>query len=251
MSSSGLKIACLTCRWALAYGEPIFSRVREVADISVLEVKCIGGIDPSTIIDIFTRGVNGVLLIGCAPSDCHFIEGGLNAELTVSVLKKLLYLAGLQPERLQLFWALPLSTSEVINAVLSFVEQVKKMGPIPVSDVKILQSLLASKSAVAGYRLRVLVGKKKELTEIGNVYGVKLRQEEFNLLLEDVIRSEFIRHKILLLARAEPLSVKKLAESLNIDPSEALRHVLSLCRKGLMALDHIDGTTPLYRSVGV
>lgn len=251
MSLERPKIACFICKWALTEERLALNEVQEIADVSAIQVKCIGGVDPSLIFEAFIKGADGVLFIGCAPSDCHFVEGSFNAEFMVNVVKELLTLANLQPERLQLCWSLPLGEVEIISFLSSFAERLKKIGSVPISDENVLQNLLASRNAIADFRLRTWIGKKKDIIEIGNVYGGRISQEEFKVLLKDVIKSEFIRHKILLLTRTNSLSVKELAKLLNIKPSVVLRHILNMRQKGLVVLDHVKDATPLYRAVEV
>ena len=84
-----------------------------------------------------------------------------------------------------------------------------------------------------------------------NAYGERIPPEEFNALLDEVVEAEFIRHKILLLAKKKPSSVKEIAKILNMKPAVVLRHILNMRRKGMIALDSVEGTTPLYKDVEV
>lgn len=252
MSFERPKIACFICRWVLPDDRPVLDEVQKVADVSAIRVKCVGGVDPLLILEAFVRGVDGVSLIGCPPLECHFIEGSSNAEFVVNnVLKELLSLANLQPERLQIYWSPILKETEIIGFLLSFAEQLKRIGPLPTSDENVFQNLLAARDAIGDFRLRAWIGIRKEITEVGNVYGEKISQEEFKALLGEVIKSEFIRHKLLLLTKAKPYSVKELANLLNIKPSVLLRHVLRMRQKGLIVLDHVKGATPFYRMAEV
>jgi len=98
--------------------------------------------------------------------------------------------------------------------------------------------------------LRVLIGREKELTESVNVYGEKIPVQEFNDLLDDIVEEEFIRHKICVLTKNKPLSVKALAEATAMEPASVLRHIVDMRRRNMIAFDHIEGTTPFYKSIG-
>jgi coenzyme F420-reducing hydrogenase delta subunit/DNA-binding transcriptional ArsR family regulator len=216
-------------------------------------MACIGGLDPVVVFETFTKGADGVLLIGCSLEDCHFIEGSIYAEFTVNVLKKLLVLAGLEPKRLELHLVPPVKGVEFINIIEDFATQLETLGPSPLRgekpDVNILENVWAARNAVADFRLRAFIGKEMELIRRANVYGEKFSREEFSALLDEVVKAEFIRQKILLLTKKNPLSVKQLARVLDMKPSVVLRHILNMRRMGVMTLDATEGTTPLYKAL--
>ncbi|MCK4481659.1 hydrogenase iron-sulfur subunit [Candidatus Bathyarchaeota archaeon] len=250
-----LKIVCFICDWAFSEDESAASRARKIANVNVVRVMCIGRIDPIIVLETFIKGVDGVLLVGCAPPDCHFVEGNIYAELTVNVLKKLLVLANLEPGRLELCWVSPIEEVEFTKIIEDFAGQLEKLGHSPLAkekrDITILENALAAKNAVTDFRLRALIGKEKELTMSANAYGERISPEDFNALLDEVVKAEFIRHRILLLAKKKPSSIKELAKVLNMEPAVVLRHILNMRRKRMIALDSIEGRTPLYRAVEV
>lgn len=253
MSFGKPKIACFVCNWAFTEQELAVSRIRKVADMSVVRVMCVGRIDPVIMLETFIEGTDGVLVVGCAPPDCHFLEGNVYAELTVKVLKKLLVLADLEPERLEVRWVSPIEEVRFTEIIEDFARQLEKLGPSPLAkekrDLKVFENISAARNAVADFRLRALVGKEKELTRSENAYGERTSQIEFDALLDEVVKAEFIRHKILVLARKKPFSVRELAEVLNIKPAVVLRHILNMRRKGMIALADIDGATPIYKAL--
>jgi len=255
MSFEEPKIVCFVCNWAFSEEELAVSRTRKVANVNVVRVMCIGRIDPVIVLETFMKGVDGVLLVGCAPPDCHFVEGNVYAELAGNVLKKLLALADLESERLELRWVSPIEEVNFTKIIEVFASQLEKLGSSPLArekcDVNILENVSAAKNAVADFRLRALIGKEKELTQSANVYGERISREEFDALLDEVVKAEFIRHKVLLLTKKKPFSVKELAKALNMKTAVVLRHILNMRRNGMIALDSIEETTPLYKAVEV
>ncbi len=201
------------------------------------------------------KGADGIMVLGCHPADCHYVEGNLYEERKIRMLKKLLALTGLEPERLSLDWVSAAEGQRFAQIVTEFTEHIRKLGPSPVSrqnpNQAIMANLEAAKNAVADYRLRVLVGREREVTERDNVYGEKIPQEDFDCLLDETVKAEFIRHKIHLLARDKPFSVKELASVIGMKPAEVLCQIVNMRRKNVIALDRIEGTTPLYRALEV
>jgi coenzyme F420-reducing hydrogenase delta subunit/biotin operon repressor len=245
-SSNPPKIVCFMCNWAFCEEE-----MRVPYNVNIIRVMCVGRMDPALVLETFINGADGVLLVGCKPPDCHFVDGNLHAERAVKMLKKLLALAGLEPERLKLLLTSPLEDKSFSHYAKEFSEEVWKLGNSPIGKEELLANLTAAKEAASAFRLRVLLGREEELTEFMNAYGEKIPEEEFDALLDDVVRSEFIRYKIHYLTRVKPRSVKELAEALGIKPSAVLRYITNMRRKGMIALDHVEGYTPLYKALEV
>lgn len=255
MNPKNLRIVCFMCNWVFCDEKesPVSQESQILFDANIVRVMCIGRVDPIIILETFEKGADGVLLIGCTPPDCHFIEGNLYAERSVVLLKKLLALVGLEPERLELRWSSPNEETSFDQILTDFAVQMQKVGVSPLSgespNEKVLLNVLAAKNAAADFRLRVLAGRERELTENTNVYGEKISQEEFNALTDEVVKAEFIRQKIHILTRQKPLSVKDLAAIIQMKPHSVLRHIVDMRRKGMIGLDRVEGTTPLYKAL--
>jgi coenzyme F420-reducing hydrogenase delta subunit len=215
---------------------------------------CSGRVDPVIILAMFENGADGVIVAGCHPGDCHYISGNLYEERKIKMLKMLLGLTGLDMGRLRLEWVSAAEGQRFAQVVTEFTEQIRNLGPSPISgekiDQKILLNVQAAENAAAGTRVRVLVGREIELTEKANVYKEKVPQETFDLSLRETVESEFVRQKIYLLTRAEPMSVKALAEATDLAPASVLKQIVNMRRRNMIAVDRVKDTTPLYRALG-
>lgn len=244
------KIICFMCNWAFCQND---IHIPPRAD--VVRVTCIGRMDPVIILDMFVKGVDAVMLVGCKPPDCHFVEGNLQAERAVKMLKKLLKLVGLEPERIEIRWFSPLEERSLHYYVKEFSEEIRKLGASQLKAEKLepelMVDVLAAKNAASNFRLRVLLGIERELTEDVNVYGEKISQEEFDNLLDEIVREEYVRHKIWLLTKTKPLSVKTLAEATGMKPAAVLKQIVNMRRRNMIALDRVEGITPLYKALEV
>jgi F420-non-reducing hydrogenase iron-sulfur subunit len=251
------RIIGFLCNWCSYAGADLagVSRFQYPPNLRVVRVMCSGRIDPTIPLEVLMRGADGVMILGCHPADCHYVEGNMHEERKVKMLKKLIALTGLEPERLQLDWVSAAEGQRFAQIITDFTEHMKKLGSSPVSgknpNQEILLNLEVAKNAAADFRLRVLVGRERELTEKANAYGEKIPQEEFDRLIDETVNAEFIRHKIHLLTHSKPFSVKELAKTFNMQPADVLRQVVNMRRKNMIALDHIEGTTPLYRALEV
>lgn len=247
------KIIGFTCSWSLPaeLRTPSTGRIRGYPRIRIVRVMCLGRIDPTIMVETFARGADGVLVIGCRPPDCHYVDGNLHAERVVKMTKKLIALTGLEPERMAIRWFSPQEKKEFSDHVREFSESVAELGPSPLESEQpgseLWINIAAARDAASGFRLRALLGRERGLANGANIYGKKTSVEEFDRLFGDVVEAEFIRHKIIL-STNKSLSVKELASALNMKPSVVFRHILNMRRKGMIALDHIQGTTPLYKA---
>lgn len=251
------KIIGFVCNWSLPKGVNITSpsAMHAHPKMRIVQVMCVGRLDPTIVLETFAKGADGVLVIGCHPPDCHYIEGNLQAERKIMMLKKLISLTGLEPRRLRLEWAYASEIERFAEIIDDFRNQMTALGPSPLAgkkpDTNILLNIGTAKAAAEDFRLRVLVGRERELTEKKNVYGEEMSQEEFDALLREIVEAEFVRHRIHLLTKEKPMSVKEIAAIVNMKPAVVLRHIVNIRRKGMITLDHVEKTTPLYKALEV
>ena len=99
-------------------------------NVRVIRLMCSGRVDPQFILDAFAKGADGVLIGGCHPGDCHYVEGNYKTLRRFEMLKRLLAQMGIEPSRLRLEW-ISASEGEKVRAVVNeMVEQVKALGPL-------------------------------------------------------------------------------------------------------------------------
>jgi len=251
------KIIGFLCNWCSYAGADLagVSRIQYPPNIRIIRVMCSGRVDPVIVLEMFANGADGVIVTGCHPGDCHYVEGNLYEERKIWMLRKLLALTGLELGRLRLEWVSAAEGQRFAQVVTEFTDQVKKLGPSPVSGAdpnqKILNNLQVARNAAADSKLRTLVGRELQLTEKGNVYDEKLPQEEFDSVLDEAVEAEFVRHKIHFLTSAKSLPVKALAEAVEIKPASVLKQIVAMRRRNMIVVDHIEGTTPFYRALEV
>ena len=249
------KIIGFICNWSLPTEVDLASpsKIHGYPKICIVRVMCVGRIDPATVLETFAKGADGVLVIGCHPPDCHYIEGNIQAERKIKMLKKLISRTGLEPERLRLDWAYASEIERFAKIIDDFRNHVTALGRSPLAgerpDTNILLNIRAAKAATEDFRLRVLVGREKELTEDGNVYGEDVSQEEFDEITDEAINTEYVRNRIYLMVRKESLSVKALSKHLDVDSRTVLRHIVVMRQRGWVTVDRVEGTSPLYTAL--
>jgi F420-non-reducing hydrogenase iron-sulfur subunit len=91
---------------------------------------CSGRVDPQFVLKALKDGADGVMIAGCHPGECHYVEGNIKALRRFLLLKRMLSQLGVEEERVQLVWA---SASEGIilaEAVDRMTEEVRALGPL-------------------------------------------------------------------------------------------------------------------------
>jgi F420-non-reducing hydrogenase iron-sulfur subunit len=251
------RIVGFLCNWCSYAGADLagVSRISYPTNIRIVRLMCSGRVDPVIVLETLAQGADGVLVAGCHIGDCHYITGNLQAELKINMLKKLLARTGLEVERLRLEWVSASEGGRFAELVKDFTDQLKRLGPSPLAgdkpDKNTLASVLAAKATAEDFRLRLLVGREKTMIDDGNVYGEEVSEGELDKVLNEVIDAEYVRNRIYLLAKEEPLSVKDLSKLLDLDSQMVLRHIVVMRRRGLITVDRVEGTSPLYTALEV
>ena len=101
------KIVAFCCNWC-AYAGADFagvSRMQYPPQGRIIRTMCSGRVAPKFVERAFARGVAAVLVAGCHPGDCHYIDANTHTQKRVERLWKKMEANGLDKERLQLLWA--------------------------------------------------------------------------------------------------------------------------------------------------
>ena len=127
------KILAFTCNWCSYAGADLAgtSRISYPPNVRLIRLMCSGRVDPVFVLEAFKRGADAVIVTGCHPGDCHYIDGNKRAEVRVNYLKQCLEEIGLEPERLRLEWISASEGQKFADTVREMVEVAKKLGPNP------------------------------------------------------------------------------------------------------------------------
>jgi F420-non-reducing hydrogenase iron-sulfur subunit len=90
---------------------------------------CSGRVDPTFILKAFADGADGVLVAGCHPGDCHYIEGNYKTIRRMALLKRMLADYGIEAERFRLEWVSAGEGDRWAQVVNGITEDVRKLGP--------------------------------------------------------------------------------------------------------------------------
>ena len=101
-------------------------------------------------------------------------------------------------------------------------------------------------SPSAGKKLQALLDKEKEILEHGNKYGEKFTARQWDMAVDPIFTAEYERACILKLTRSEPLSVRQLANKLELPEKQVLQHITVLRKRNLIAMHEVKATAPHY-----
>ncbi|MCE5336100.1 MAG: hydrogenase iron-sulfur subunit [Desulfobacteraceae bacterium] len=124
-------IIAFVCNWCTYTAADLAgtSRLIQAPNMRMIRMMCTGMVDPKYVIKALLEGADGVLVSGCHPGDCHYINGNLKARRRIKLLQQILPKVGFDERRLKMTW---IGASEGIDfaaTVGAFVSQVKSIGP--------------------------------------------------------------------------------------------------------------------------
>ncbi len=126
------RIVAFFCTWCTYTAADLagVSRLKYAPNTRVIRVMCSGRIDPQFVLDAFSHGADGVLIGGCHPGDCHYIEGNYKCLRRARLLQRMLDDMGIEKERFRLEWISAAEGDRVKTVVNEMVEQLRALPPL-------------------------------------------------------------------------------------------------------------------------
>jgi F420-non-reducing hydrogenase iron-sulfur subunit len=126
------KIIGFMCNWCSYRAADLAgtARIKYPTNIRILRVMCSGRIDPTFVLNAFARGADAVMVAGCHPGECHYVDQNYKAMRRYAMLKHMLAQMGIEPERLRLIWASAAEGQQLAEAITQMVEAVRPLGPL-------------------------------------------------------------------------------------------------------------------------
>ncbi len=126
-------VVAFCCNWCSYAGADLAgtSRLQYPPNVRIVRVMCSGMVHPKLVIDALNKGADGVLVCGCHPGDCHYLEGNLRAQKRAEAIGLMLEDFGLEPERFRLEWVSASEGPRLAQVMTEMVETVRGLGPSP------------------------------------------------------------------------------------------------------------------------
>jgi F420-non-reducing hydrogenase iron-sulfur subunit len=120
---------CNWCSYRAADGAGM-ARLKYSPNVRLIRLMCSGRLDPQFVLTALAEGADGVLITGCHPGDCHFIEQNYKTLRRFQFLKKTLAAMGIEEKRVKLVWASAAEGTLFAQAIDQMVAEVKELGPL-------------------------------------------------------------------------------------------------------------------------
>ena len=126
------KIVAFVCNWCSYGGADIAGsmKLKCPSNVKLIRVMCSGRVDPEFVMEAFRGGADGVMILGCHPQDCHYIEGNYKALKRYSMLKPLLDQFNIEQDRLYLDWVSASEGEKFARVTREMNERITQLGPL-------------------------------------------------------------------------------------------------------------------------
>jgi len=127
------KIVAFLCNWCSYAGADLAggSRIKYPANVRIIRLPCSARIDPKLVLKSLEReGVDGVLVSGCHPGDCHYTEGNYYARRRMLMFRRLIEFIGIDSQRVQMSWVSASEGPKWAEVVREMTQEIRALGPL-------------------------------------------------------------------------------------------------------------------------
>jgi F420-non-reducing hydrogenase iron-sulfur subunit len=139
-----------TCNWCSYRAADLAgtARVKYPPNVRLIRLMCSGRLDPTFVLKAYAEGADAVLVSGCHPGECHYIEQNYKAMRRFQLLQRTIEALGIEPGRLQLVWASAAEGVRLANEIARVTEEVRALGPLnwPAADLVDLDTFSLEKA---------------------------------------------------------------------------------------------------------
>lgn len=121
-----------TCNWCSYRAADMAgtARMKYAPNVRLIRLMCSGRLDPTFVFKAFASGADGVLVSGCHPGDCHYLNQNYKMLRRYHLMRRVLAQLGIEPARLKLLWASAAEGAIFAEEVNKFTEEVRALGPL-------------------------------------------------------------------------------------------------------------------------
>jgi len=126
-------IVAMVCNWCSYAGADMAgtTRLQYPANVRMVRFPCTGRMSPLMILRAFEQGADGILVSGCHPGDCHYVQGNLVARRRFTIFRSLLEFLGIDMGRLHFAWVSAAEGHKWARVVEEVTAAVGEAGPLP------------------------------------------------------------------------------------------------------------------------
>jgi len=133
-------IVAFVCNWCTYTAADLAgtSRLTQQPNVRLVRMMCTGMVDPKYVLKALLSGADAVLVSGCHPGDCHYINGNYKARRRIKLIKDILTQFGIDERRVKLTWVGASEGNEFAETINKMIEEVKELGPIETKTMTVL-----------------------------------------------------------------------------------------------------------------
>jgi F420-non-reducing hydrogenase iron-sulfur subunit len=121
------RVVCFSCKFSWGYltdEDKLSSKID-----NWVPLICTGKIDATHILDAFSAGADGILILGCPEGDCHYQDGNYEAKKRVYLVRRLLESVGIEKERIRIELSADPEGESIPRLVKEMRKELAKLGP--------------------------------------------------------------------------------------------------------------------------
>jgi F420-non-reducing hydrogenase iron-sulfur subunit len=142
MNNNGFepRIVAFLCNWCSYTGADLAgtSRLQYPPNVRVIRTMCSGAVDPVYVLKPLVEGIDGVLIGGCHPGDCHYQTGNYKTRRRYVALSEILKATGFEEQRIWLRWISASEGQKFADTITEMVSMIKELGPNPLRRIWIV-----------------------------------------------------------------------------------------------------------------
>jgi F420-non-reducing hydrogenase iron-sulfur subunit len=135
-----------TCNWCSYRAADLAgtARIKYPPNVRLIRLMCSGRVDPTFVLKAFAEGADGVVITGCWPADCHYRVQNVKALRRFLLLRRVVTGLGIEPGRLQMFYASAAEGQRLANEFTRIVDEVRALGPLGWNRVGVSEAVAAA-----------------------------------------------------------------------------------------------------------
>lgn len=121
-----------TCNWCSYRAADLAgtARMKYPPNIRLIRLMCSGRLDPTFVLKALSAGADAVMITGCHPGECHYVEQNYKALRRFLLLRRTLAQMGIEPQRVKLVWASAAEGVKLTQEITNMVEEIRALGPL-------------------------------------------------------------------------------------------------------------------------
>jgi F420-non-reducing hydrogenase iron-sulfur subunit len=121
-----------TCNWCSYRAADLAgtARIKYPPNVRLIRLMCSGRLDPTFVLKALSSGADAVMITGCHPGECHYLEQNYKALRRYHLLRRVLAQLGIEPERVKLVWASAAEGVHLADEINKLTEEIRSLGPL-------------------------------------------------------------------------------------------------------------------------